>query len=146
LTFADLGTKLLRVDRWLKTVMRFAQLVVLLASLPIVFDRAWPAAVELLGGQAPHICHCDVAGGHMSCACPICHPEDQELKKRILAVQGPCGDTERDHIAPPDLPRTTIPSVSLWVPASEFVDVLDDTEQRIPLRLSNAPETPPPRT
>jgi hypothetical protein len=125
--------------------MRLSQLLVLLASLPILLDRAWPAAAVLLGGQAPHICHCDVAGGHATCACPVCHPEDLELKKRVLAVQGPCGDDD-DHFSPPDLPRATIPSVSLWVPASEFFDVLDVTAQSIPLRLSNAPETPPPRT
>jgi hypothetical protein len=134
------------VARWFKQWRNIAQLLVLLATFPILFDRAWPAAVALVGGQAPHICHCDVAGGHMSCACPICHPEDEALQKRVLAVQGPCGDDDRDHTPPPELPRTTIPAVSLWVPAAAFFDVLDVTEQRIPLRLSNAPETPPPRS
>jgi hypothetical protein len=122
---------------------RFARFFVLLLTLPIAFERTWPSVVELMCGKPVHVCHCDARGGHASCACAICHPEDPDLKRRVLAVQAPCGDDE--HYVAPELPLATVPEVTLSVPAAAWVQSVDTALVTPVLVGTQAPEPPPPR-
>jgi len=47
--------------------------------LPLAFSAGLPALARVLHGPATHVCHCEARGGHTSCACPVCHPDDSEL-------------------------------------------------------------------
>jgi hypothetical protein len=128
--------------RWHRFV-RFARIFVMMLALPIVFERAWPSVVEYAFGAPAHLCHCDVRGGHATCACPVCHPEDADLKARVLAVQGPCGD--EDHFVAPDLPPVTVVCIGFGVPAAVQTEVLSF---RIYDRKGTSrapPPVPPPR-
>jgi hypothetical protein len=121
---------------------KFARFFVLLLTLPIVFERAWPSVVEAVVGKPVHVCHCDTHG-HATCACPICHPDDPDLKRRVLAVQGPCGDD--DHYIAPDLPLATVEDLRLWVPPAPWLFTLENLVETPVLVDLRGPEPPPPR-
>jgi hypothetical protein len=123
---------------------KLARFFVLLLVLPIALQRALPSALELVFGAPAHVCHCDARGGHASCACPICHPDDPELKRRVLAIEAPCGDD--DNYVAPSLPPAIVPDVSLWVPGAPWIATLETRIETRVLVSMQGPEPPPPRS
>jgi hypothetical protein len=122
---------------------RWGHLLVLALLLPLALSSALPTFARVLGGPAPHVCHCEIRGGHSTCACPICNPDRDDLKLSEASIRGQCGDEDLAFgaalgaavpppsgfaIAPPDLTGEAVPNV---VPP-------------LPL-VSLTPPTPPPR-
>lgn len=118
--------------------------VVCLATL-VATGATLPVLGRLVGGNAPHVCHCQVRpghGAHVGCGCPICVPElrDQDgFGGQELVAK--CGDDD------PALRSLAIPAVASagFVIASPEAWAADP----LPVRLassqwSTAPEIPPP--
>jgi hypothetical protein len=122
---------------------RWGHLLVLALVLPIALSSALPVYARIAGGPTPHVCHCEVRGGHSMCGCPICNPDRDDLQINEVSLRGKCGDDDEVFgavlgsavapppgvtIVPPDLAGETAPAVS---PRLELVFL--------------TPPTPPPR-
>lgn len=118
--------------------------VVCLATL-VATGPTLPALGRVLGGSAPHVCHCQIKPGrdaHVGCGCPICVPDLRDADgfgtQELVAK---CGDDD------PALRSLAMPAVASagFVIASPPSHVDDP----LPVRLessqwSSPPEVPPP--
>jgi hypothetical protein len=68
--------------------------------LPLAFTSGLPMLARVLHGPATHVCHCEMRGGHSTCACPICHAGDPELTFSDASIRGRCGDEDVAFGAP----------------------------------------------
>ena len=75
--------------RWLTRALFFA-----LVLLPLAFSSSLPAYARIVSGQAAHVCACETRGGHTTCACPICHPDREDLRLTEESIRGRCGDDD----------------------------------------------------
>lgn len=106
---------------------RWGHLFVLTLVLPLALSSALPIFAQVLGGPTPHVCHCEIRGGHSTCACPICNPDRDDLKLNEVSLRGKCGDDDLTFgaalgsavpapagvtIIPPDLAGEASPAVS----------------------------------
>lgn len=94
----------------------------------VLFLAAWvslgPAtgfATKLLAGEHAHVCHCEVRGGHATCACPICIPSLRDDDDHVLPTfKGTCGDDDpllRHAAEPMVLPAMQVVAVLPWLEA-----------------------------
>jgi hypothetical protein len=73
---------------------------------------------KLVAGRAAHVCHCEVRGGHATCACPICFPELRgDDDGDVATMKGVCGDDD------PVVRAASYPAVALT--PSSFVPAVD---------------------
>jgi hypothetical protein len=63
-----------------------------LLLMPLALASSLPAFARAVAGAAPHVCHC--AASHSECACPICHPDRDDLDDADEAIRGQCGDPD----------------------------------------------------
>ena len=116
-------------------------ILALVLALPVLLGPSLPFFARMVAGPRAHVCHCDAK--HTSCACPICFPDREDLKKNELAVSGPCGDED------PVFTTTALPAVMsppVVVVAKATIEVA--AERAIPpfvARGPSPPEPPPPR-
>jgi hypothetical protein len=102
--------------------------LVLALLLPLALSSGLPTLARLVGGPAAHVCHCELRGGHSTCACPICNPDRDDLRLSEASIRGKCGDDDEAFgaslgpaVAPPagvtilspDLTAEAVPSVPL---------------------------------
>jgi hypothetical protein len=120
-----------------------SRLMIVALLVPLALSALMPAFARIVSGPAPHVCRCELRGGHSTCACPICNPDrDEELALGAASIRGRCGD---DDVAfggalglavlgaEPSLPSADVAFLPLSVPRTRPPDVI------IP------PATPPPR-
>lgn len=121
-------------------------LVVACFAVLVAAGPTLPALGQILGGDAPHICHCQVRPGrdaHDGCGCPICFPSlrdgDDDFGCQELVAK--CGDDD------PVLRSLAIPGVG----AAGFVIAPPHAwaDGPLPVRLESSqwsitPEIPPP--
>lgn len=133
--------RLKRRARGCITIGMARALFIIVLALPILFGPSLPFFARLAAGPRAHVCHCDAA--HTECACPICFPDREDLKKNELAVSGPCGDDD-PVFTTVALPAVLAPSVVVVARAERTLAMLP-----VPQRLSShglaPPEPPPPR-
>ncbi len=112
-----------------RTWARAGHLLALLTLiLPLALSSALPIFARALGGPAPHVCHCEISGGHSTCGCPICNPDRDDLRLCESSLRGKCGDVDLAFgaalgsavaappgvtILPPDLTRAAAPLASM---------------------------------
>jgi len=133
------------VARFCRNLRSFKPIFAIVLAVVTAFAGSLPALARLAGGPPPHVCHCEVRGGHAMCQCPRCNPElrdpddthadvlrascgddeDATLGKTFVAVLGPC------VVAP--LPRVVTIAPSPLSPPSRKA------------RLRDGPEAPPPK-
>jgi hypothetical protein len=70
----------------------YVRLLALGLVLPVLLGAHLPWLARVIAGPAAHVCRCDAH--HTDCACPICFPDREDLKKNELAVRAPCGDAD----------------------------------------------------
>lgn len=113
----------------------------LVLALATLFGPAMPWYARLVAGPATHVCHCDAH--HDDCACPICFPDREDLKKNELAVRGPCGEKDVVYGAA-SVPAVLPPAVAV-LHASPVTLVLPQAISVVPSHGPSPPEPPPPR-
>jgi hypothetical protein len=121
------------------------RLLLLAALLPLSLSSSLPLLAKSLGSPPLHVCHCEIRGGHSTCACPICHPERTDLTFTQESIRGSCGDD--------DLALGSSAGLGLAVPSLSSVAVLPSPVSLPPLSPSAGqirvvtldPPTPPPR-
>jgi hypothetical protein len=62
--------------------------------LPLAFTGGLPMLARVIGGPLTDVCHCEVRGGHATCACPICHADSDEFRLTDESIRGKCGDDD----------------------------------------------------
>jgi hypothetical protein len=122
---------------------RWGHVVVLALVLPLALSSALPMFARALGGPLPHVCHCEIRGGHSTCGCPICNPDRDDLRLSDASIRGKCGDDDLAFggalgsavlpaagftVLPPDVRRDPRPTGAPYLPVVFLV-----------------PPTPPPR-
>jgi hypothetical protein len=122
---------------------RWGHILVLALVLPLALSSALPMFARAFSGPAVHVCHCDIRGGHSTCACPVCNPDRDDLTLSEASLRGKCGDDDLafgaslgSAVAPP-------PGVVVVPP-----DLTGEQAPGIPPRLALVfltPPTPPPR-
>ncbi len=122
---------------------RWGHVLVLVLALPLAFSSALPIFARVLGGPVPHVCHCDVRGGHSTCGCPICNPDRDDLKLNEVSLRGKCGDDDLAFGAALGVAVLPPPGVTVLPP-----DTTGKPPPAVPARLPLVfltPPTPPPR-
>ena len=124
---------------------RWLELALAVLSLIVALGGTLPAFARMAAGSKAHVCHCDTAGPHAHCECPICFPDlDTSLETRILSISGKCGDDDtgwKTLSEPGVMPApviTLVPAVRIVDPAFRVVDLAS--------RRAEPPEPPPPRS
>jgi hypothetical protein len=123
---------------------RWGHALVFALVLPLALSSALPTFARLVGGPAPHVCHCELRGGHTACGCPICHPDRDDLWLTGASLRGTCGDEDVVFGASLGFAILAAPGMMV-VPA-------DVTREAAPGELSRlsavllTPPTPPPRS
>jgi hypothetical protein len=118
---------------------------VLALVLPLALSSALPAFARVVAGPTPHVCHCEMSGGHGAMSdCPICNPERKGLWPSEVSLRNRCGDEDVVFGASLGFAVLAPPRVAIPPPAvSRGVRPAD------PLRLAAifvTPPTPPPRS
>lgn len=73
--------------------VRTLRLLVLILALPLASAGALPVWAQLVGVEAPHVCHCSL--DHHDCVCPRCQTDpDAEEYLSAASLKGRCGDDE----------------------------------------------------
>ena len=122
---------------------RWGHVFVLALVLPLALSSALPALARILGGPMAHVCHCDVRGGHSTCACPVCNPDRDDLRLSEASLRGKCGDD--DPVAGASLGAAVpLPPGVTIVPADLSGEAMPDVPGRRAL-VFLTPPTPPPR-
>ena len=104
-----------------------------------------PGLVRLAGGPPPHVCHCELRGGHSTCACPRCNPEFRDDDGQTHdAVHSTCGDADEATLGKAWLAVIPAPHVARRVFETEVPCPRES--ERMPGSVSRAPPTPPPET
>ena len=63
--------------------------------LPLALASSLPAFARAIGGPAAHVCHCAASlHGEVTCACPLCNPDRDDLATSDEAIRGQCGDDD----------------------------------------------------
>lgn len=111
--------------------------------LPLAFSSALPTYARLVTGHAAHVCQCERRAGHATCACPICHPDRDDLRLSEESIRGRCGDDDVVSGAALDV---AIPPAffAFFAPVSLRTSAPSPDDGR-PLQIFVAPPTPPPR-
>lgn len=132
------------------TVLRKTECIARLALVAVVviataFGGMLPALTRLLGGPPVHVCHCEVRGGHATCACPRCNAElrDDEDADAYGTLRTTCGDDDEATFGKA-LVMTHAPRVQALVRISELtrrVFFLPSDPSRGP----RPPDSPPPK-
>jgi hypothetical protein len=117
--------------------------VLFVLVLPLALSSTLPAFARAVEGPAVHVCHCEVKGGHSTCACRICHPERKDLRLSKESIRGQCGDENPVFgaslaIALPPAPAVTIPRAPVTASAVLRLRSLSPD-------VVLSPPTPPPR-
>lgn len=128
-----------------RSARAWLQLALALLSLIVALGGTLPAFARMAAGPKAHVCHCQNAGAHTHCECPVCFPElGASLETRIIAVSGKCGDDDtgwRTLSEPAVVPALVITLAPLvWIV---------DSDARVALlesRRIEPPEPPPPRS
>ena len=117
--------------------------IIVALVLPLGFAGALPSFARIVSGEAPHVCHCEMRGGHATCACPICHPDREDLRLTEESIRGRCGDKDVVFSAALDV---AVPHVffAFYAPPSLRAPP-PHREAGRPARIFVAPPTPPPR-
>lgn len=127
--------------------MKWGHLLVLALILPLALSSALPAFARVVAGPAPHVCHCQMSGGHTAMSdCPICNPERDadDVWVSVASLRGTCGDEDIVFGATLGLAVLAPPGVRILPP-----EVRREAPPGAPLRLAAVfvtPPTPPPRS
>jgi hypothetical protein len=113
-----------------------------LLVFPLALSSAFPAFARWVAGPRIHVCHCEAS--HSTCACPICHGEDDDTCRLSEAsIRGKCGDD--DLAFGGALGMAVLPAgVSGFAPAALVAAVPELVTPAVPSR-DRAPPVPPPR-
>jgi len=124
--------------------MKWGHALVFALVLPLALSSALPTFARMVGGPTPHVCHCQMSGGHAAMSdCPICNPDRDDLWLTEAALRGTCGDEDVVFGAALGFAVPASPGVSVVPP-----DVTRDARPGVPLRIPAVfvtPPTPPPR-
>ena|SRR5438552_14364889 len=133
-----------RMGRWNRRWTALRAVLFAFLVFPLSLSAAFPAFARWAAGPAAHVCHCEVSGGHSTCACPICHVDVPEYRLSETSLRGVCGDADPVFSAAHGvavLPAT----LSLRAPAFDRAAARRDVA--LPLdSIDLPPPTPPPRT
>jgi hypothetical protein len=130
-----------RWNRW-STALRAVLFAFLL--LPLSLASAFPAFARWAAGPAVHVCHCEVRGGHSTCACPICHADTPEFRLSEKSFRGICGDEDPVFAAAHGV--AVLPStLALVLPAFDRAPARRDASPPLD-SIDLPPPTPPPRS
>lgn len=128
-----------------RSARTWLQLALAVLSLIVALGGTLPAYARMAAGAKAHVCHCDTAGPHAHCECPICFPDlDTSLEARILSISGKCGDDDqgwRTLSEPGVMPAPVITLAPLVRIVEPSFRVRDFTS-----RAADPPEPPPPRS
>jgi hypothetical protein len=118
--------------------------LVFVLLLPLAFSAGLPTLARVLHGPATHVCCCEVRGGHSTCACPVCHPDREDLALSEESLRGRCGD---EDVAFGAALGFAVIAPALHVPAAPLVGpLLSRAPPREKLCFAPEPNTPPPRS
>jgi len=119
------------------------RLVLMALVLPLALSSALPIFARALGGPPVHVCRCDIH--HSTCACPICHPDRDDLRLSEKSIRGTCGDDDLSFggamALAPAIPEATAVAV---LPAA-VSQALPDVPTRPASNVTLDTPTPPPR-
>jgi hypothetical protein len=115
--------------------------MIALIALPLALSTTLPTFARLIAGPGAHVCHCD--RGHTSCACPICHPDRDDLKLNADAIRGTCGDDDIAFGASQDIAILPSAGVTFMTPIADAMP--RPLAAHPPIEITHAPPTPPPR-
>ena len=105
-----------------RSARTWLQLAFAVLSLIVALGGTLPAYARMAAGPKAHVCHCDTAGAHAHCECPICFPDlDTSLEARILSISGKCGDDDTGWKTLSEPGVMPSPVITL-VPAVRIVD------------------------
>jgi hypothetical protein len=66
-----------------------------LLTLVVALGTTLPVYARAVSGPQAHVCHCNAAGPHAHCDCPICFPDREiDLVTIDQMLKGRCGDDE----------------------------------------------------
>jgi hypothetical protein len=122
---------------------RWGHVIVLMLVLPVALSSALPTFARVLGGPAPHVCHCAIRDGHSTCGCPICNPDRDDLKLSEASIRGKCGDDDVVFGGGLDVAIAPPPGITI-VPPDVTAEAPPAVSPRLPL-VFLTPPTPPPR-
>lgn len=133
-------SRILRQSSWL---VRAALVAVVVLSTAL--GGLLPAFARLVGGPPVHACHCEVRGGHATCACPRCNAELREDADADAygALRTTCGEDE-DVTLGKALVSTLPATVSGVVRMGSLVQWSDSFAED-PSTVGRPPSRPPPR-
>ena len=133
-------TSVFRPSSWLVRAVLVAVIVLSTARGGFL-----PAFARLAGGPPVHACHCEVRGGHSTCACPRCNAElrDDADADAYGALRTTCGDDAdatlgKAFVSALPAGVSGVVRVGSLVPGT--ASFADD-----PSILGRSPESPPPR-
>jgi hypothetical protein len=112
-----------------------------LLLLPLALAASLPTFARAVAGAAPHVCHC--AASHSECACPICHPDRDDLDDSDEAIRGQCGDP--DVVYGARLGLAVAAPVAALSPAARAADRVASPSTHSPKPRATAPPFRPPR-
>jgi hypothetical protein len=118
-------------------------LFVLALVLPLALSSALPTLAHVLGGPLAHTCHCEIRGGHSTCACPICNPDRDDLKLSEESIRGKCGDDDLTFGAA--LGSAVLPAAGVTVLPADVSRKARPIAAHPPASVFRPPPTPPPR-
>ena len=130
---------------FVRSARTWLQLALAVLSLMVALGSTLPAYARMVAGPKAHVCHCDTAGPHAHCECPICFPDlDSSLEARILSISGKCGDDDTGWKTLSEPGLMPSPVITL-VPAVRIVPLTSEPPNLSSRRL-DPPEPPPPRS
>jgi hypothetical protein len=121
-----------------------SRLMIVALVLPLALSVLFPAFAKMVAGPAPHVCRCEVRGGHSTCACPICNPDRaEELTASEESIRGRCGD---DDLTFGGALGVAVLSPDFRLPCADVAFTVHVPDAVHPPDVVIPPSTPPPRS